>query len=874
MAKRIASILLCICLLFSAALPVSAKTKKETEERSALKYTISNVNAFLDLAEKCRLDSFSENLVVSLQTDLDLTNVDFEGIPVFCGTFEGNGHTIQGLTIQEEGSVQGLFRYLADTALVQNLKVTGTVHPTGSRSEIGGIAGNNAGRILNCSFTGEVSGNEYIGGIAGINTVSGIVENCTMEGSVYGNHFVGGVAGKNSGVIRNSENKAQINDTAVENNVELSDITIDSLTGSESVNTVTDIGGIAGSSVGVIRDCVNRGQVGYQHMGYNIGGIAGTQSGAIIDCENHGKIQGRKEVGGIVGQMEPTALIEYEEDALQILQKQLSSMGSTVSATVSNVQGTSNTIMYQVGILQDHVWNARDAVDTLIPDRENPSLPDLDTIQAAQNTISSSMSGMSQTLQGMGSTAYNAMGAMSTNLYAMQNQINAMRSTLGNISQTLGGSITDVSDKDTEEDLTGKVSSCANYGSILADLNAGGIAGAMAMENDLDHEEDWDLVGDNSLNFESELRAVITSCSNAAQVTCKKQNGGGIVGWQSMGLVRDSLNSGKLDAEGADYVGGISGQSNGFIRNSSARCELLGSTYVGGIAGSATIVTDCRSMVLLSHGMEKIGEILGDAQEPYLETKDPVHGNLYLSVGQDKGGIDGISYAGKTEAMTKDAFLALDALPEMFQNVTIRFTYKNGQQRSFTVPLGGEFDTQWIPPIPPKSGYVAVWQGMDEDSFSEVMYDMTFELEYSSKTSVLQSAQTDGAKPVLLLQGVFQETAELILEKAEAEIALENKEHLLEVWAFTVSGAETLTEARIRIPNETENYRVLLRGEDGQWRSAEYAEDGSYAVFALQKGDSGIALVQTETIHVLIPVVTGTAAMLLILLLFRKRKRK
>ena len=66
-------------------------------------------------------------------------------------------------------------------------------------------------------------------------------------------------------------------------------------------------------------------------MGYNVGGIAGTQTGYLYKCENFAQVYGRKEVGGIVGQMEPTTFIEYTEDTMQILQSQL--------GTVSNLTG-------------------------------------------------------------------------------------------------------------------------------------------------------------------------------------------------------------------------------------------------------------------------------------------------------------------------------------------------------------------------------------------------------------------------------------------------------------------------------------------------------------------------------------------------------
>ena len=81
----------------------------------------------------------------------------------------------------------------------------------------------------------------------------------------------------------------------------------------------------------------------------------------------------------------------------------------------------------------------------------------------------------------------------------------------GAASQNVGATFKDVSDSDTAKDLSGKVESCLNYGAVLGDRNVGGISGAMAMENDLDPEDDWQVNGDSSINVATELRAVLLS---------------------------------------------------------------------------------------------------------------------------------------------------------------------------------------------------------------------------------------------------------------------------------------------------------------------------------------------------------------------------
>ena len=239
--RKLTCIILCLSLLCTLPLAAWATELEETEALAERDLTIDSLEDFLALEEDCRLDTYSQDLTVSLECDLDLSETEFAGIPTFGGTLEGNGHTISGLMLEGDGSVQGLFRYLQEAAVVRNLTVEGTLDPSGSRSMIGGIAGSNAGLIENCKFIGSVSGAENVGGIVGSNELNGIIDACRAEGEVHGSHLVGGIAGGNLGVIRDCANAAQINVTPEQNSVKISDITLDTLTDTESAATVTDI---------------------------------------------------------------------------------------------------------------------------------------------------------------------------------------------------------------------------------------------------------------------------------------------------------------------------------------------------------------------------------------------------------------------------------------------------------------------------------------------------------------------------------------------------------------------------------------------------------------------------------------------------------
>ena len=58
----------------------------------------------------------------------------------------------------------------------------------------GGIVGINHGTLINCQFTGVVTGDSEVGGIVG--RTDGLVSGCVNQGRVLGRKDVGGIAGQ------------------------------------------------------------------------------------------------------------------------------------------------------------------------------------------------------------------------------------------------------------------------------------------------------------------------------------------------------------------------------------------------------------------------------------------------------------------------------------------------------------------------------------------------------------------------------------------------------------------------------------------------------------------------------------------------------
>ena len=376
------AILLIFALLLSLAAPVGA---------AGSRITIRTPEDLVELSRRCSLDSWSRGKTVVLSADLDLSDVEFSSIPTFGGTFDGQGYTISGLTITGSGNVRGLFRYLQSGGVVQNVSLEVTIEPTDLQDSLGGLVGNNRGSVRNCTVTGSIQGETNIGGIIGVNESSGKIINSTFSGSVTGEHYVGGIAGQNLGSILQCVNQGKINTVAVEGEADLEDLDSRPLNSTENLPACTDIGGITGFSTGVLQSCKNTGPVGYEHVGYNVGGIAGRQSGYLNGCTNQGVILGRKDVGGIAGQLEPEIFLRYGEDLLNQRWSELGTLGDQVDHLLSDLNSTNTSTTAQLQTLSSHAGTAQDAAGELMDAAKDWANGNLSTVNDLSARISWSL---------------------------------------------------------------------------------------------------------------------------------------------------------------------------------------------------------------------------------------------------------------------------------------------------------------------------------------------------------------------------------------------------------------------------------------------------------------------------------------------------
>lgn len=194
---------------------------------------------------------------ISVTKDSEWTKGIGSGDKGFNGSFDGNGHIILGLNINNS-EYGGLFEKIGKNGVVKNLCVTGNSYKTNSNyaggiaavndglidhcisgialtsgytfddsdkpiqlsdynSNIkgivsGGIAALNNGSIKGCRNASIVSGSDICGGIAGINSESGDIYGCSSNTAVGSKNskIKGGLVGKNLGAISSSYTSADV----------------------------------------------------------------------------------------------------------------------------------------------------------------------------------------------------------------------------------------------------------------------------------------------------------------------------------------------------------------------------------------------------------------------------------------------------------------------------------------------------------------------------------------------------------------------------------------------------------------------------------------------------------------------------------------
>lgn len=841
---------------------------------------ISSEAELRDLAASCALDTWSRDKNVVLDSDLTLADPSFLPIPTFGGSFDGQGHTIHNVSITDSLSPAGLFGVVQAGGSIRSLHVVGTVTPSGDGRSVGGIAGENNGAIEKCSFTGTVSGQVYVGGIAGHTGASGSILACETRGAVIGDSMTGGITGYNEGLLADCTNSACVNVESTDPRLDLEDLDLtltpdlSKLGQANAGASAADTGGIAGYSAGTLSDCVNHGAVGYQHIGYNTGGVVGRSCGQLLRCRNDGSIAGRKDVGGVVGQIEPYIQMDASPTYLSELNRQLYELKSLTDQAANDAQDGAGGVSDRLSDMNDYLKDA-------LSDPQDPL---------------AAITGFGSRLKDLNNSASGSVDTVADDLRDINSKFNEVSNTvLDAISAASDPAsvISDGSQGNIDKITLGKTSACTNSGAVSGDVNTGGIAGSIAIEYELDPEDDVSANLDGEYRRQYEYRAVVQQCANTGAVSAKRSNTGGIAGRMDLGLIISCESYGSVESDSGSCVGGIAGLTAATVRSSYAKCTLSGKKYVGGIVGSgvaersdgsASTVTGCWSLVDITGCQQYEGAVSGADTGTFTD-------NYFVS--DTLAGINRQSFAGRAEPVSFDTLAAAEGMPGGMTTFTLSFVSDGKVLTSRTFSYGASFDSSVYPPLPEKDGIYAHW---DRTDLHGLHLDTVVTAVYDPLLPTLSSEQTrEDGRPVILAGGDFNDgdtmaATALTLTPEEFHAAdgsfadraanwfsylkegqlppLTVNRRVAEQWRVSLPDDGQETHTLRYLPSQDASHLRLYVNDGGGWQAVSCDTVGSYLSFTAGGASPEFAVVTTTPMRWWIPVsiVAGIAAAAAVLL--------
>lgn len=831
---------------------------------------ISRVNELIEFANKCKYDSYSKDKIVKLTADIDVSGSDFKGISYFAGTFDGGSHIISGFNVDYKGSDFGFFRYIAESGFITNLNISGSINVTGSQENIGGIAGVNKGVINESSFSGKVNASTATGAIAGYNHENAKIVSCTSDADILATNQTGGIAGVNDGLISSCTSKSRVNTQELDTTLDIGGVDVGTLNLTQNVIDRNDMGGIAGESTGIISDCVNYGKIGFAHTGYNVGGIAGKQSGKVITCSNEGEIYGRKDVGGIVGQAEPDIESEYLNDrvddvqsSIDIINSTLNNMSSSMNNASSDVKSYTENIIDQYKELLDKLQDKlngnndndekiEDFVDDISKDIENSTVADdihgvADTVDSEIRTIADSIERISAQIKNIGNTVTETMDVVTSD----------------------DDYIEDISSADSAQNSDGVIAKSVNRGAVHGDINAGGIAGTMNVEYDVDPEYDLDITETTNVRLRSTVSDVVIYCINYGEVNSKKDCAGGIVGLQELGLVYGSEGYGTVKSETGNYAGGIAGNSASAITDSYSLCNVESEDYTGGICGKGYTMQNCISIPAILGDGEAKGSLAG-----IIESDGEVSTNIFVN--DIYGGIDDINYSGKADSASYEAVMAMENIPDGFHRVTLVFKADGNVIDTKNIAYNANLGVSELPAIPDKDGYYAQWP---ENIVSKpILQNTVVEAEYHVWIeSVAGDIASQNDKPLFIAEGKFYDDNKITLSKCDTYNLSGDIEYS---YAWKMRGTDVKDKGtktcHFYIKNTSGSSEVWYRDNaDSGWVKADAKEHGSYMTAEIPY-EADFAVIHKESSNMIYYICGGAAACIIVLavIIIKKRKKR
>lgn len=515
------------------------------------------------------------------------------GYPSIFGVFNG---TIQNVNIEDVNIINsvslgvGVIGGSAGTCgadatnqpeslLVSNVHVTGSLTnidvPEGTDTPTaGGLFGRLYGvaQVVDCSSNVVINSDErdnggLIGRMGAKLTMSRCTVNVTLNLTRADMHRTGGLIGIISGT------DAEISECTAAG-------TINDNTPDVTASRAVSLGGLIGHNNGTgkttIKNCSSA--IGIEtKYGASCGGLIGICGKGTIEIEKSyatGKISGTTNLGGVVGIVEPNAIVSFKDSYSE---SEISGAGSYCGGFAGCIQSKSEISMtncYATG----NVKSTGSSIAGLVGGVANKD--DKNPVAAAYFTDCSASGDV---------TGVNNVGGLVGNLGAGGNFIDC--SYEGDVigGKSVGGLVGNYNS-------SGVVRNCYSIGTITSTLASGDV-------------QIGGLVGNG-------YPTAFESCSAECDIVCKGIYAGGIVGYQRGPVTVEKCSFEGTITSGTRHAGGIVGRSNGVttIRNCSASTSLgVSDSWAGGIIAYSAynvIVEDCYSNCTVTGG-KSVGGIMG-----------------------------------------------------------------------------------------------------------------------------------------------------------------------------------------------------------------------------------------------------------------------
>jgi len=176
--------------------------------------------------------------------------------------------------VKGNDNVGGLVGFNYEKGTVRDCHSSGNV-TSEEGSYIGGLVGWNERTVVTSYSTGNVKGNDNIGGLVGGNEFDGTVSKSHSTGNVTGDTHVGGLVGQNGHTVEKSYSTG-------------------------SVSGDSRVGGLVGYNKGAAVS--NSYSICSVAGGSRVGGLVGYNEQSSVDkCYSTGKVTGLSQLGGLVG---------------------------------------------------------------------------------------------------------------------------------------------------------------------------------------------------------------------------------------------------------------------------------------------------------------------------------------------------------------------------------------------------------------------------------------------------------------------------------------------------------------------------------------------------------------------------------------------